>query len=57
MEPTMLPQPLMNNEIGVQTPISSLFDFIKTWLKTVFDLNTEEVEEITFNQEAIVSWA
>ena len=33
MEPTVLPNPLINNEIGVQTSYDSLFDLIKTWLK------------------------
>ena len=33
MEPTVLPQPIFNTEIGVQTNSSSLFDLFINWFK------------------------
>ena len=56
MEPTVLPQPIFNTEIGVQTNSSSLFDLFINWFKEIFSITSSEAESFTQNHNRIINW-
>lgn len=57
LEPTVLPQSNLMNEVGVQTNSQSLFELFINWFKEIFSLTTSEADSFLQNQERITDWA